>query len=71
MDKNPVKERRNPAKTPQESAANMIRITLIIIGCAILGAFGFETVLGIQPSYVETIAICLLVIIAIWLKEKA
>jgi len=51
-------------------AGRIIRILLLIMAISILSSFAFEILLGIAPSFIEAVAIVVLVVIFMWLTEK-
>jgi hypothetical protein len=68
------RKRRSALQPPDETnagALHMIRILLILLGCAILGGMAFETVLGIAPNPIEVLGIVVLVILIMWIHENA
>ena len=65
------KQRFSPPDGHVAAANRIIKLILIIIGVAILGVLGYESLTGAQPEFIQTVAIVCLVAIGMWLKENA
>ena len=65
------KRRRSIPGHPKEfiSAKRIIHVCMLIISGAIIGGIAFETILGVPASFIEAVAIVILVVIGVWFKE--